>query len=141
VFGVSHLNSLDDEDEDDDDEDSFLEPMDENIMAHLLSREDESEEQERPNEDEEEVVQEGELMFDSPGLSCLSIISGFRSYSSFMTKIFPEKPTEEGDKMIELLRYEVSELQDLLKTEIVAHMKEMEMNNEQLKFVRIIYLL
>jgi len=47
-----------------------------------------------------------------------------------------ERPADEGDNVLQTLRNEITELQDLLKTEIVAHMKEAEMNNEQLKFVR-----
>ena len=62
------------EKEDEEDEISFLEPMDENIMAHLLSRGDDDDDTaersqgQEQEEEEEEELQEGELEFDSPGL-------------------------------------------------------------------------
>ena len=63
------------EKEDEEDEISFLEPMDENIMAHLLSRGDDDEDDtgersqgQEQQEEEEEELQEGELEFESSGL-------------------------------------------------------------------------
>jgi len=38
--------------------------------------------------------------------------------------------------LIEELKSDLEELQELLKTEIVAHMKEMELLQDQHKFVR-----
>jgi len=60
---------------------------------------------------QDEEVQESDLVFDTPS----------------------EAPEKEF-VTIAKLRREVSELQELLKTEIVAHMKEMEMTSEQLNF-------
>ena len=69
------------------DEDSFLEPMDENIMAHLLSRGDEEDdhvERPRSQEEEEEELQEGELEFETPGFF-------FFSFDFDVCVFFPDK--------------------------------------------------
>jgi len=130
--GVVEVPILDDDGKDEEGEEGFIEPMDPNIMAHLLSRvsfgTDDNDE-----EGEEEEGEEGEQGEKGPEAGIEEVDSDLDEND---LQFDEEEKDEQQQELIEELKSDLEELQELLKTEIVAHMKETELLQDQHKFVQ-----